>query len=122
MKNFLIALLVLTPSLAVAQKAEAGSTDYTIAVHVQSSRLVNECGSDTKGSSCDWSQRLTVMIDGKKYELEEQRSRVDLLRVGDYKAKIVKDETTRAYEYWRIYELQFADGKTRKYTVVGETE
>jgi hypothetical protein len=122
MKDVLIALLFFAPSLALAQKTDAGSADYTIAVHVQSSRLVNTCGSAMKGSNCGWSQQLIVMIEGKKYEIEEQRSRVDLLRAGDYKAKIVKDETTRAYEYLRIYELQFADGKTRKYTVVGEME
>jgi hypothetical protein len=67
-------------------------------------------------------QKLNVTIDGKKYEMEEQRPRIDLLRIGDYKAKILKDETSRPYEYERTYEFHFADGKTRRYVVVGEFE
>jgi hypothetical protein len=54
--------------------------------------------------------------------MEEQRPRIDLLRIGDYKAKILKDETSRPYEYERTYEFHFADGKTRRYVVVGEFE
>jgi hypothetical protein len=122
MKKILIAMLLFTPSLAVAQKAAPGSAEYTIAVHVQGSQLVNVCGSDSKGSSCGWMQKLTVTIDGKKYEIEDGSERRDLLHTGDYKAKILKDETTRPYEYRRIYEFQFADGKTRKFIVVGEFE
>lgn len=45
-----------------------------------------------------------------------------LLRVGDYKARIAKDDTASAYEYLRDYELLFADGKTRLYNVVSESE
>jgi hypothetical protein len=45
-----------------------------------------------------------------------------LLRVGDYKAKVEKDNTQRTYEYERVYEFLFADGSTRRYWVVGEDE
>jgi len=47
---------------------------------------------------------------------------MDVLRVGNYNARIIKDETTRDYEYARTYEFLFADGKTRQYRVIGESE
>ena len=67
-------------------------------------------------------QRLTVLVDGKKYELLDTHWRPDLLRVGDYKAKILKDETVRSYEYQRTYEFLMPDGETRQYAVVAEME
>jgi hypothetical protein len=62
------------------------------------------------------------VIDGKRYELESARSAASLLRLGDYKAKIAKDESTHAYEYNRTYEFLFPDGQTRQYIVVGESQ
>jgi len=63
---------------------------------------------------------LTVSINGKKYELEAAGG--SRLRLGDYKAKVEKDNSPRPYEYDRAYEFLFADGSTRKYWVVGEEE
>ncbi len=85
---------------------------------MQSSQLILNCG----GGLCNSAQQLAVLIDGKKYELLASGIQMDLLRVGDYNAKIVKDETARSYEYARTYEFLFADGKTRQYQVVGESE
>jgi hypothetical protein len=122
MKIALYAILLLTPALALAAKETPNPADYTVAVHVQSSRLVLSCGDVTNGNSiCTWYQRLTVIIDGKKVEIESGAVK-NLLRVGDYKAKIAKDETQHAYEYSRTYEFLFPDGQTRQYFVVGETE
>jgi hypothetical protein len=70
---------------------------------------------------CSWEQNLTAIIDGKKYELQSG-TRVKLLRLGDYKAKITKDDSQNAYEYMRTYEFLFPDGQTRQYVVVGEME
>ncbi len=72
--------------------------------------------------TCVWVQKLAVVIDGKKYEIRDPAARVDLLRTGDYKAKMLKEETTRPYEYQLTYEFMFVDGKTRRYEVVGEME
>jgi len=122
MKNLLLAFLFLIPSLAVAEKAKPNPADYTVAVHVQSSRLVLFCGDVTGGSSvCNWQQHLNVIIDGKKLEIQPGSTK-NLLRVGDYKAKIVKDDTPNPYEYQRVYEILFPDGQTRQYLVVAETE
>jgi hypothetical protein len=122
MKKLLIAILLLAPAFLVAQDTKSNPSNYTITVHVQSSQLITVCGTDSKGSDCGLAQTLKVTIDGRKYEIQENGSRQDLLRTGDYKARIFKDETKQAYEYRRVYELQFANGKTRQYAVVGEME
>ncbi|MGD0729637.1 MAG: hypothetical protein ABR956_00130 [Terracidiphilus sp.] len=126
MKRALIvfAILLILPALARAAKPTPNPADYTIIIHVQSSQAVklSICSGSPKVGECQWVQHLAVKIDGKKYELEEGARRTDLLRVGDYKAKIVVDETTLSYEYQRVYEILFPDGKTRQYTVVGESE
>jgi hypothetical protein len=118
MRRAFIAGLFLAASLAWAEKPAPNPADYTIAVHVQRSRLVSQCVSGT----CLMVEHVDVVIDGKKFELSEETYRQDLLRVGDYKAKIFKDETTRAYEYQRTYEFLLPDGKTREYLVTTEEE
>ena len=117
MKKVLFAILLMAPMAAWATKPTPGPADFTITVHVQSSEIIVDCS----GGGCSNAQQLSVVIDGKKYELLSN-SVGYVLRVGDYKARIVKDESARAYEYLRTYQFQFADGKTRQYTVVGESE
>jgi len=116
MRNALFVILLLAPALAWAAKPGPSPADYPITVHVQSSRLINTFS----GKDAPMFQHLTVLIDGKKYELEAGGG--SLLRVGDYKAKVEKDNTQRTYEYERIYEFLFGDGSTRRYWVVGEEE
>ena len=74
-------------------------------------------------------QRLSVLIDGKKYELEAPatlranlQAGVTLLALGDYKARLVQDVHKTAYEASQAYEFQFSDKKTRKFMVVGQSE
>ena len=122
MKRLLFVLILSLPPIAVAEKDQPNAADYMIAVHVSSSSLVQNCTDVTGGSSvCSIEQRLLVTIGGKKYELENSRATA-LLRTGDYKAKIVKDETKTNYEYLRTYEFLFSDGKTGTYAVMGEME
>ena len=116
MKNALFAILLCVPALAWAAKPAPDTAEYPITVHVQSSRLINMIS----GKDAPLFQDLKVLIDGKKYELEAGGAL--LLRVGDYKAKVEKDNTQRTYEYQRVYEFLFADGSTRRYWVVGEDE
>ncbi len=120
MKKVLLAILLLMPALAYAgkDKSAPNPADYTIAIHVQSSRLERLIVNNNSVMM----ERLTVVIDGKKYELSDTSFRNDLFRVGDYKATIIKDETDRSYEYQRTYQFLMPDGSTRQYIVVGETE
>ena len=73
-------------------------------------------------------QMLSVIINGKKYELEgdalkgTREGGVTLLALGDYKAKLVLDVHKTTYESSQIYEFLFPDNKTRKFLIVGQTE
>lgn len=64
---------------------------------------------------------LDVVIASKKYELRSELSIVHLLALGDYKAKLVKNDHNTAYDSLQVYEFLFPD-KTRTYVVVGQTE
>ena len=114
MKAKLLAVGILVPAIAVRAQS---APDYPITIHAQSAEIFRLCGAE----SC-WELRLHVTIDGKKYSLQEEHGRKDLLRVGDYHAKIAKDETKHAYEYSREYEILMPDGDKRKYLVISESE
>jgi hypothetical protein len=109
MKKLALVVVLLFSALAWAGKAPVPA-EYTINVHVISSRLI-EGG---------WS-RLTVIIEGKNYELQGNPT-LALLAPGDYKAKLVKDEHKTSYDSYRVYEFLFPDLKTRQYHLVGVTE
>lgn len=114
MKNVLLALLLLVPPLACAQWSQPKPADFTINIHVQSTHLVPDFKSETLF--------MDVLIDGKKYELADLGSNNSVLRVGDYKAKILIEDTSKSYVISRTYELLMPDGSTRKFEVVGESE
>lgn len=124
MKKAIFAILLMVPVLAWAKPKPA---DYTLTVHVQSSRMVLACDMFLDHVGCGKSLHLNVVIDGKKYELDAGDYDY-LLRLGDYKAKLLPDDSSdgenppAAYEYRRKYEFLFPDGKTRKFSVVGESE
>jgi len=86
--------------------------EYNTNIHVSASRIVYYAGLTFS--------HLEVSIGGKKYELE--CSLVELLALGDYKAKLVQDEHKTAYESIQTYEFLFPDNKTLKYKVVAQTE
>jgi hypothetical protein len=104
--------------LSVFGFSQRNPADYAINVHVSSSRLdINfACKAICK------SQRLTVMIEGKKYELQSVRFADTVLAVGDYKAKLVEDSHKTPYESYQVYELLFPDQRTAKFWVVGQNE
>jgi hypothetical protein len=117
---------ILLSSISVyAQETKPNPDDYKINVHVRSSRLDNSCGGVMLGSSsCSANQQLKVEIDGKTYDLTSRGlyAHFGLLRIGDYKARMLKEDTKLGNEYSRTYELLFPDGRTRKYQVTGEYE
>jgi hypothetical protein len=99
--------------------AQSNGEEYPINVHVTSSQWIvvqNVLGLQDM-------QKLSVVIDGKKYELEAQvKGSVTLLSLGDYKAKLVEDVHKNTYESSQTYELQFSDKKTRKFVVISQSE
>ncbi len=105
----LLVLLLLATSAICAQKPDA----YSINIHVRSSYFLHANGVV--------SQMLDVTIDGKKYQLVGIQTG-ELLALGDYKAKLIKDEHRTTYESDQVYEFLFPDKKTRKFSVVGQTE
>jgi hypothetical protein len=109
MKKIALAILLLGSAFGWAG-GEPNPADYTINVHVRTSSIVN-------GSRQD----LNVVIDGKNYELLCECSS-SLLALGDYKAKLVKDEHKNGYDSLQVYEFLFPDKKTRQFEVVGQTE
>lgn len=89
-------------------RSKPNLSEYTINVHVSKPR--------NRGTY----QRLNLVINGRKYELET--AGVFLLALGDYKAKLIKDEHRGTYDSLQTYEFLFPDKKTRDFRVVGQTE
>jgi hypothetical protein len=84
--------------------------EYSINIHVQSSAYADRAG-----------HILETIIAGKKYRLGDSAVG-PLLMLGDYKAKLVKDEHKAAYESDQAYEMLFPDAKTRKFEVIEMSE
>ena len=118
-KKITIAVLLLFSMLAWAG-SEPNAAEYTINVHVSRSHLI----AIMAGQTLEHIQRLTVVIDGKKYDLDSDGvlSHDSLVALGDYKAKLVRDEHKSPYESIQAYEVLFPDKKVRKFLVVGQTE
>jgi len=118
-KAALIAMLL----FATMSWAGASADDYSTTAHVTGSRWVF----GPTSSSFALYQRLDATIDGKKYELQAYNFSgnirvIPILALGDYKAKLIQDVHKNAYEYSQSYEFLFADGKTRKFLVIGQSE
>ncbi len=95
--------------LSAAVFAQSKPDNYSIVVQVTASRI----GVESWGTSVRNVQKLNATIDGKKYELEHSQLRgVSLLRVGDYRARLIDDPNGNSYELNQVYEFIFADGKT----------
>lgn len=123
MRKTVLIVLLLFGTLA---SAAPNPDEYSINVHVTSSywRMA-----PTILVGPEPVQRLAVIIDGKKFELEahailraNRDAGVTLLALGDYKARLVQDVHKTAYESSQAYEFLFPDKKTRKFFVVGQTE
>ncbi len=112
MKTTVLAILLLISALAWAG-GDPSPVEYTVNIHVSSSSVT---------IASTGRQDLSVVIDGKNYELLCECAPNTLLALGDYKAKLVKDEHKTTYDSFQVYEFLFPDKKTRKFDVVGQTE
>jgi hypothetical protein len=111
---FVVLLFSVLLFSAVGWAVDPNPAEYTTNVHVSSSRMVWE-------GSPAFSQKLDVVIEGKRCELFSSNVNA-LLALGDYKAKLVRDEHRTGYDSFQVYEFLLPDKKTRKFTVVGLTE
>lgn len=113
MKHFRLVLFLLC---STCWPAFAG-TDYSITIHVAETRMVRD------NRSLAYHQNLIVTIDGKKCELESFDFPNTLFQLGDYKARLVKDQHfSGSYESYRVYELLLPDNKKRQFLLVGQWE
>jgi hypothetical protein len=109
MKTAALFVLLLLATLAPAAPAP---DEYSINVHVTSSYTLGGGG-----------QGLDVVIHAKKYQLGGDPTRgPSILALGDYKAKLTKDEHPNAYESYQEYQFLFPDNKTKKFGVIGQSE
>jgi hypothetical protein len=114
MKYYVAVFLFLCSAFTYGIPSES---DYNITIHVSTSRMV------FAPDSIAHYQYLTVIIDGKKYELQSLGAPNTLLMLGNYKAKIVRNSHGAGeYESWRVYEILFPNQKTREFVVVGQSE
>ncbi|MBI3474130.1 MAG: hypothetical protein HY010_00220 [Acidobacteria bacterium] len=113
MKRKIVLAALLLSALAMAG-TNRNPTEYPVNVHVIASRMV---------VYHTYFQRLNVLIDGKKYELESLTPAYGVLMLGDYKAR-VRDDGHRAYGHksaydsWQVYEVLLPDNKTRQFVVM----
>lgn len=87
-------MLFLSLLFASFGTAQTTPDEYNITVHVRSSYIVY----GNRGSS----QYLDVVIEGKKFQLADPNNGY-LLALGDFKAKLVKDDHKTPYESIRMY-------------------
>lgn len=109
----LLVLLLLATAGSEAQKTDG----YSVTVHVTAAHsiLVPDRVAPFKV------QQLDATIAGKKFQLSAT-SNGSLLALGDYNAKLVQDDHKVPYESLQIYEFQFPDKKTVRFTVTGQSE
>jgi hypothetical protein len=115
-KITILAILMLSSAYAWTG-SDANPAEYTINVHVITSRVAIEM---PLGHAWQY-QVLNVVIDGKKYELK-CKSMNGVLALGDYKAKLVHDEHKTGYDSSQVYEFLLPDKKLRRFEVTGQTE
>jgi len=121
MSKLFFLLLLAFPGALQAQTNSAG---YNVTIHVTQTRVAVGFGDGTLGaSSLRIEQRLTAKVGGSTYELTSDTALPKgVVALGDYKAKLVKDETKPTNEFMKTYDLMFPDGSTRKFQVTGQME
>lgn len=109
--------------------------DYTVAVHVSSSRTTWVCLQAGSTPECRSLLVLNATIDGTKFELEgtiENNSKEakfmtydGFLALGDYKARQLPNkfkDPAVPYFVIRLYELLLPDGRLAQFQVTGQSE
>jgi len=117
------ALVLVLFAAAGSGFAQTASAQYPLTVSVEGSRIETRCTPVSQGGSfCPTYLHLTVLVGGRHLELEGSKKRTAILTLADYKAKLVSDEHSKQYLSETVYELQYPDGTTEKFSVTGETK
>ena len=86
-------ILALTLLFSLPLFAASPAADYNLTIHVSESRRGSDCSVFKGDSTCKSFQRLSVLIDGAKYELEATTVlSKGIVALGDYKGKLIKDQ------------------------------
>ena len=112
MKKITLVMLLLGSALIWAG-TDPNPAEYTVNVHVSASNTE---------ISANGLLNLTVVIEGKNYSLQCGCRPGVVFALGDYKAKLVKDEHKTSYDSYQVYEFLLPDKKTRRFTVTGQWE
>jgi len=115
MKARVCAFFLLLMSTAVYAQ-QSSDPAYPLKVHVIASRMV------AFSENANFHPQIDVTIEGKKYQLLSEATNFRLLHLGDYQARIKKEYAENSYEYLRVYEIKFLDGKTRTFYLTEEPE
>ena len=65
---------------------------------------------------------ISALINGRHLELQGGVAKNGILVLGEYKAKLVSDLHKKPYLSSQVYELQYPDGSTEKFGVIGESK
>ena len=78
-------------------------------------------------TSCKSRLHISALIENHRYEMidfntnQDKRTKQELLALGIYKARLVKDEHSKPYRSVRVFELEYPDGATEQFVVIAET-
>lgn len=118
MKKLALAFLLLLPTTLLAASSKPNPADFTITVHVVSSRW--DCAAP---GGC--SQILEATTDAQPVELTHSSNTVGgVLAAGNYPARLSTSVRTpkgddNAYDIYRAYDLLMPDRTVRTFTVTG---
>jgi hypothetical protein len=108
---------------AASVSAQSQDTAYPLTATVQSSHVSIRCDDVRNGQSqCSPYLEISAVISGRHLEMEGGKARQGYLAPGDYKAKLVSDEHKKPYFTQQEYEIQYPDGATEKFRVIGESK
>ena len=119
-------ILIVTFVFLAAQftRAQIAQDKHVLTVHVVTSRLDYPCSGGSQ-PFCPVRLYIDAEIDGHRYELINEKTKPqnhqEILIPGNYNGRMVKDEHSKPYRQYKVYELEYPDGDTEQFTVVGET-
>jgi hypothetical protein len=103
--------------LASSVSAQSQDVAYPLTATVVSSRISN------LGAPGGDYLEVQALIDGHHLILRSDNlTGYDVLKLGDYKAKLVSDKHKKPYLTQQVYEIQYPDGATEKFLVIGESK